>query len=97
MQDGAAVFLRTAAPTPYKHGQEREAAMDDETQGTAVCELAPAPDTVVEGITPAADDAGPRADCVQCGERTEYPADRPGGTLCALCTWQQAPRMACSG
>ncbi|MFF7634947.1 hypothetical protein ACFZB9_17555 [Kitasatospora sp. NPDC008050] len=41
--------------------------------------------------------AGPRADCVLCGEVTEYPAGTPGSTLCARCAWQQAQRGACSG
>ncbi|MEV8093030.1 hypothetical protein [Kitasatospora sp. NPDC085879] len=62
----------------------------------AVCELAPAAGEAVQGLTPAAGD-GPRADCVLCGEPTEYPADRAGSTLCAVCTWQQAQRIACAG
>ncbi|WP_405010722.1 hypothetical protein [Kitasatospora sp. NBC_01539] len=62
-----------------------------------LCELAPVPGTAAEGLTPAAPDAGPRADCVLCGEPTEYPADRAGSTLCPVCTWQQAQRIACSG
>ncbi|MEV4871882.1 hypothetical protein [Streptomyces syringium] len=37
------------------------------------------------------------ADCVQCGEPTEHPSDRPGSTLCPLCEWQEAQRTACSG
>ncbi|MEK8172876.1 hypothetical protein NKH77_39365 [Streptomyces sp. M19] len=41
------------------------------------------------------DDA--RADCVHCGDPTEYPADRPGVTLCPVCEWQEAQRTACSG
>ncbi|MFD0273084.1 hypothetical protein ACFVHB_04110 [Kitasatospora sp. NPDC127111] len=40
---------------------------------------------------------GPRADCVLCGEPTELPADHPGSTLCPVCAWQQAQRIACSG
>ncbi|MFI6443935.1 hypothetical protein [Kitasatospora sp. NPDC050543] len=40
---------------------------------------------------------GARADCVLCGEPTELPADHPGSTLCPVCTWQQAQRIACSG
>ncbi|WP_043173548.1 hypothetical protein [Streptomyces sp. NRRL B-24484] len=62
----------------------------------AVCELAPAADQAVQGLTPAAG-PGPRADCVLCGEPTEYPADHTGSTLCAVCTWQQAQRIACTG
>ncbi|WP_162600483.1 hypothetical protein [Streptomyces sp. CB01881] len=41
--------------------------------------------------------SGPRADCVLCGEPTELPADHPGTTLCPVCAWQQAQRIACSG
>ncbi|WP_437113742.1 hypothetical protein [Streptomyces roseoverticillatus] len=37
------------------------------------------------------------ADCVQCAKPTEYPADRPGITLCPVCEWQEAQRTACSG
>ncbi|MCD0484311.1 hypothetical protein LO771_18395 [Streptacidiphilus sp. ASG 303] len=40
---------------------------------------------------------GPYADCVRCGEPTGHPAAEPGTPLCALCTWQQAQRTACSG
>ncbi|MET9396805.1 hypothetical protein [Kitasatospora sp. NPDC002965] len=40
---------------------------------------------------------GPRADCVLCGDPTELPADHPGSTLCPVCAWQQAQRIACSG
>ncbi|WP_157880141.1 hypothetical protein [Streptomyces natalensis] len=39
----------------------------------------------------------PYADCVQCGEPTEYPAARPGALLCPVCEWQEAQRSACSG
>ncbi|MGF1432436.1 hypothetical protein [Kitasatospora sp. LaBMicrA B282] len=48
-------------------------------------------------LTPAAPDSGPRADCVLCGEPTEYPAGTAGSTLCPRCAWQQAQRGACSG
>ncbi|WKK27790.1 hypothetical protein QZH56_06545 [Streptomyces olivoreticuli] len=37
------------------------------------------------------------ADCVHCGKPTEYPARRPGITLCPVCEWQEAQRTACSG
>lgn len=37
------------------------------------------------------------ADCVHCGEPTEYPAELPGVTLCPVCEWQEAQRTACSG
>ncbi|MFI6843935.1 hypothetical protein [Kitasatospora sp. NPDC050467] len=63
-----------------------------------VCVLAPAGAEVAQaalahdpGLT------GPRADCVLCGEPTELPADHPGTTLCPVCAWQQAQRIACSG
>ncbi|WP_407549269.1 hypothetical protein QOM21_09255 [Streptomyces sp. Pv4-95] len=39
----------------------------------------------------------PFADCVQCGEPTEYPVTRPGIVLCPVCEWQEAERSACSG
>ncbi|TJZ49617.1 hypothetical protein FCH28_25385 [Streptomyces piniterrae] len=39
----------------------------------------------------------PYADCVQCGEPTEYPVARPGIVLCPVCEWQEAQRSACSG
>ncbi|MEE1941105.1 hypothetical protein V1L54_17125 [Streptomyces sp. TRM 70361] len=38
-----------------------------------------------------------RARCVRCGEPTEYPASTPGATLCPVCGWQEAERVACSG
>jgi hypothetical protein len=37
------------------------------------------------------------ADCVHCGEPTEYPAATRGVTLCPVCEWQEAQRTACSG
>ncbi|MFJ9690963.1 hypothetical protein [Kitasatospora sp. NPDC101183] len=61
-----------------------------------VCDLA-APEDAEAALRPGADGAGPRADCVLCGEPTEFPADRSGGTLCPVCAWQQAQRIACSG
>ncbi|WP_225849416.1 hypothetical protein [Streptomyces sp. HPF1205] len=39
----------------------------------------------------------PPADCVLCGEPTEYPASTRGATLCPVCEWQEAQRTACSG
>ena len=42
-------------------------------------------------------DDGPRADCVLCGDPTEYPAEVAGSPLCPRCAWQQAQRGACSG
>jgi hypothetical protein len=38
----------------------------------------------------------PPADCVLCGEPTEYPASTRGATLCPVCEWQEAQRTACS-
>ncbi|MFJ6213427.1 hypothetical protein ACIQGZ_08870 [Streptomyces sp. NPDC092296] len=65
---------------------------------TAHCYTAPASDTPDHpGLAPAPEEAGPRADCVLCGEPTEHPVTQPGGTLCPVCTWQQAQRAACSG
>ncbi|MFI6152652.1 hypothetical protein ACIBCA_08165 [Kitasatospora sp. NPDC051170] len=65
---------------------------------TAVCDLAPVDAEAALRPGPAASAAeGPRADCVLCGEPTEWPADRPGAALCPVCTWQQAQRGACSG
>lgn len=37
------------------------------------------------------------ADCVHCGEPTEYPSTVKGATLCPVCEWQEAQRLACSG
>ena len=41
--------------------------------------------------------AEPLADCVLCGEPTEYPNSAKGATLCPVCAWQEAQRTACSG
>lgn len=41
--------------------------------------------------------AVPLADCVLCGEPTQYPASTRGATLCPVCEWQEAQRTACSG
>ncbi|MFE6050257.1 hypothetical protein ACFQ6N_05860 [Kitasatospora sp. NPDC056446] len=62
----------------------------------AVCELRPDGDAEAALRHDPANTA-PRADCVLCGEPTELPADRPGSTLCPVCAWQQAQRIACSG
>lgn len=72
-------------------------AKDTETnEGTAVCRLTPAESP---GAALVRDPAltGPRAECVLCCEPTELPADHPGSTLCPVCAWQQAQRIACSG
>ncbi|MFF8383074.1 hypothetical protein [Streptomyces kanasensis] len=39
----------------------------------------------------------PFADCVLCGEPTEYPEATRGATLCPVCEWREAERTACSG
>lgn len=39
----------------------------------------------------------PYADCVLCGEPTEYGVAHPGVALCPVCEWQEAQRTACSG
>ncbi|MFJ9444155.1 hypothetical protein ACIRRH_20105 [Kitasatospora sp. NPDC101235] len=65
-------------------------------QETGVCELGP--DSAAEAALRHDPEAtGPRADCVLCGEPTDLPADQPGSTLCPVCAWQQAQRIACSG
>ncbi|MFC5663351.1 hypothetical protein ACFP3U_10220 [Kitasatospora misakiensis] len=60
-----------------------------------ICALAPS--DAEAALLPDPELTGPRADCVLCGEPTELPADHPGSTLCPVCTWQQAQRIACSG
>ncbi|MFF1797262.1 hypothetical protein ACIF6L_10420 [Kitasatospora sp. NPDC086009] len=62
-----------------------------------VCVLAPGGAGPEAALTHDPELTGPRADCVLCGEPTELPADHPGVTLCPVCTWQQAQRIACSG
>jgi hypothetical protein len=50
--------------------------------------------------TGAAAGTGPEsgyADCVLCGEPTEYPETVRGATLCPVCEWQEAQRTACPG
>ncbi|MDY0810925.1 hypothetical protein [Kitasatospora purpeofusca] len=69
--------------------------MGDPAAGQEVCELAPSGAEAALLRDP--DSTGPRADCVLCGEPTELPADHPGSTLCPVCAWQQAQRIACSG
>ncbi|MYV55269.1 hypothetical protein [Streptomyces sp. SID3212] len=55
----------------------------------------------VGGETPAAEATTPQeityADCVLCRKPTEYPETVKGATLCPVCEWQEAQRMACSG
>ncbi|MFJ8433268.1 hypothetical protein ACIQ9P_18405 [Kitasatospora sp. NPDC094019] len=78
---------------------DRTAERTEDTRSTPaaapVCELAPSDPEAA--LRPDPDPAGPRADCVLCGEPTELPADHPGSTLCPVCAWQQAQRIACSG
>ncbi|WP_329490554.1 hypothetical protein OG618_29245 [Kitasatospora sp. NBC_01246] len=62
-----------------------------------VCALAPGGTGPEAALAHDPELTGPRADCVLCGEPTELPADHPGVTLCPVCTWQQAQRIACSG
>ena len=51
-----------------------------------------------DAATPNAESHGTGlADCVLCGEPTEYPASTKGATLCPVCEWQEAQRTACSG
>ncbi|MEU7565379.1 hypothetical protein [Streptomyces fradiae] len=66
----------------------------DETRDSAYCD----PVEPGAGGRPA-DGAGgpPYADCVLCGEPTEYPESTRGATLCPVCEWQEAQRGACSG
>ncbi|SOB80699.1 hypothetical protein [Streptomyces sp. 1331.2] len=63
----------------------------------AVCELTPDGGNTEAALLHDPTASGPRADCVLCGEPTELPADQPGSTLCPVCAWQQAQRIACSG
>ncbi|MEV5596603.1 hypothetical protein [Streptomyces sp. NPDC052496] len=70
---------------------------DEEQPGRTADEASRAADGT--GAT-AGEAGGPRppfADCVHCGEPTEYPADRPGALLCPHCEWLEAQRSACSG
>ncbi|MEU6233998.1 hypothetical protein [Kitasatospora sp. NPDC047058] len=68
------------------------------TDDGAVCALAPEGAAAAEAaLGHGPGPTGPRADCVLCGGPTELPADRPGSTLCPVCAWQQAQRIACSG
>jgi hypothetical protein len=61
----------------------------------SVCPAAAPP---VEALADRVGDPGePRAECVLCREPTDYPASRPGVTLCPVCEWQEAQRTACSG
>ncbi|MCX4745361.1 hypothetical protein OG455_07455 [Kitasatospora sp. NBC_01287] len=61
------------------------------------CAAPAAADTTLTALAPAGPAAGPRADCVLCGETTEHPVGTPGSTQCPRCAWQQAQRGACSG
>ncbi|WP_037899298.1 hypothetical protein [Streptomyces sp. NRRL S-350] len=97
---------RTGAPRGERPGRQANQRVDDTTRGAApqgsagetgsVCEQAPAGDAEA-ALRRDRTATGPRADCVLCGEPTELPADQPGSTLCPVCAWQQAQRIACSG
>ncbi|WP_327684316.1 hypothetical protein [Kitasatospora sp. NBC_00458] len=76
-------------------GDARDAEGVGDTGDAGVCVLATSGAEAALVHDPAL--TGPRADCVLCGEPTELPADHPGATLCPVCTWQQAQRIACSG
>ncbi|MEE1758598.1 hypothetical protein [Streptomyces sp. SP18BB07] len=39
----------------------------------------------------------PFAECVLCRQPTEYPESHKGITLCPVCEWREAERIACSG
>ncbi|MDG9702400.1 hypothetical protein [Streptomyces sp. DH37] len=56
---------------------------------------APEP-TAVRGGRADGDGQEERAVCVQCGDPTEYPASTRGATLCPVCEWHEAERVACS-
>lgn len=70
--------------------------MTDESNSYCAVPAVPAI-SAVDALTPATEAVGERADCVLCGEPTEFPAGQPGSTLCPVCAWQQAQRIACSG
>ncbi|MDX2599758.1 hypothetical protein PV379_41755 [Streptomyces caniscabiei] len=42
-------------------------------------------------------DGPPFAECVLCRQPTEYPESHKGITLCPVCEWREAERIACSG
>ncbi|MGW0843337.1 hypothetical protein ACWD26_24955 [Streptomyces sp. NPDC002787] len=42
-------------------------------------------------------DGPPFAECVLCRKPTEYPESHKGITLCPVCEWREAERIACSG
>ncbi|SFE88043.1 hypothetical protein SAMN05216251_10636 [Actinacidiphila alni] len=62
---------------------------------TPAPESAPEPAAGTHQVREEADAA--LADCVLCGEPTEYPASTRGATYCPVCEWQEAQRTACSG
>ncbi|BBB00819.1 hypothetical protein RVR_7973 [Actinacidiphila reveromycinica] len=57
----------------------------------------PAATAAADATATAEASAEPRADCVLCGEPTEFPNSTKGATLCPVCAWQEAQRTACSG
>ncbi|WP_329570017.1 hypothetical protein [Kitasatospora sp. NBC_01266] len=64
---------------------------------SSYCAVPAAAESALSALAAAGPGAGPRADCVLCGDPTEYPAGTPGSTWCPRCAWQQAQRGACSG
>ena len=69
----------------------------DPDRSDPYCDTAPIPDPPPGPAHALAVPGGPVADCVLCGEPTEYPNEVAGAPLCPLCEWQQAQRGACSG
>ncbi|MER5349826.1 hypothetical protein ABT093_05785 [Kitasatospora sp. NPDC002551] len=88
---------RADDPRPARAPEPEGLADGGGSAADQVCVLAPGDGDAVAALLPDPDLTGPRADCVLCGEPTELPADRPGSTLCPVCAWQQAQRIACSG
>ncbi|MDX3645622.1 hypothetical protein [Streptomyces sp. MB09-02B] len=48
-------------------------------------------------LSPETADGPPFAECVLCRQPTEYPESHKGITLCPVCEWREAERIACSG
>jgi hypothetical protein len=61
------------------------------------CDTGPVPGPVARPAHAPAGAGAAVADCVLCGEPTEYPSDVAGAPRCPRCEWQQAQRGACSG
>ncbi|MFF7391117.1 hypothetical protein ACFZAE_22075 [Streptomyces scabiei] len=56
----------------------------------------PHPDPA-QALSPEAAGGPPFAECVLCRKPTEYPESHKGITLCPVCEWREAERIACSG